>query len=193
MTVWQSSPYPVGRAWRYPLIPSFPGHRWVSQQFACPSSELAQPSLAAYPSCELDNVCHLLEPQFSHLWSGLMQVPAPRALGKSEGSDTKQVPSMWGASKPLLCVSGDVQLLLLPSELAPPPLQPPALRPLPLPEHGPLHLSELFQQPQVSCLSLQTPGCLQRCFLICRPHHLTPGSMVFLVAPVTINYQIESK
>ena len=74
-----------------------------------------------------------------------------------------------------------------------PPLQPPALHPLPLPEHGPLHLSELFQQPQVSCLSLQTPGCLQRCFLICRPHHLTPGSMVFLVAPVTINYQIEYK
>ena len=122
-----------------------------------------------------------------------MQVPAPRALGKSEGSDTKQVPSMWGTSEPLLCVSGDVQLLLLPSELAPPLLQPPALHPLPLPEHGPLHLSELFQQPQVSCLSLQTPGCLQRCFLICRPHHLTPGSMVFLVAPVTINYQIEYK
>ena len=76
---------------------------------------------------------------------------------------------------------------------APPPLRPPSLHPVPLPEHGSLHLSELFQQPQVSCLSRQTPGCLQRCFLICRPHHLTPGSMVFLMAPVTINYQIESK
>ena len=67
MAVWQSSPQPVGRAWRYSLIPSFPGHRWVRQQFACPGSELAQPSLASCPSCELDNVCHLLEPQFPHL------------------------------------------------------------------------------------------------------------------------------
>lgn len=76
---------------------------------------------------------------------------------------------------------------------APPSLRPPFLHPVPLTEHGSLHLSELFQQPQVSCLSCQTPGCLQRYFLICRPHHLTPGSTVFLMAPVTINYQRESK
>ena len=68
---------------------------------------------------------------------GLCRCLPPGALGKSEGSDTKQVPGMWGASEPLLCLLGDVQLLLLPSELALPPLQPPALHPLPLPEHSP--------------------------------------------------------
>lgn len=114
MAVWQSSPSQwAGHGGTLPLIPSFPGHRWVSQQFACPVFRTGPAGLASCPSC------HLLEPPVSPSvkWAYAGACP-PGLLGRVKAV-IQQVPGMWGASEPLLCLSGDVQLLLLPSELAP--------------------------------------------------------------------------
>lgn len=155
------------------------------------------PSLAWLPPLCLNLTVFVTSPSLSFpicevvLWGCL----PPGAFGKSGGSDAKQVAGTWGASEPFLCVSGDVQPLFLPSELrsslSPAPLPTPAA---PARVQPPASLRAVpTASAQVSCLSLQTPGCLQRYFLICRPHHLTPGLTVFLMAPVTITSQITSK
>ena len=159
-------------------VQSCPSLTWLSPLCLNLTVFVTSPSLSC-PICEVG------------LWGCL----PPRAFGKSGGSDAKQVPGTWGASEPFLCVSGDVQLLFLPSELRssispaplPAPTAPARVRPPPSLRAVPTASA------QVSCLSLQTPGCLQKCFLICRTHHLTPGLMVFLMAPVTITFQIKSK